>query len=57
MIIRSPRLQPGKTVFSDAKRLLQRYRHLADVGALPNVRFALAKSSHSTPFQVKSAFV
>ena len=31
IIIRSPRLQPGPIVFSDAKRLLQHYRHLPDV--------------------------
>src|ERR1700730_13382738 len=33
-------LQPGKFVFSDPKRVLQHYRHLADVSLLPNVRFA-----------------
>ena len=33
MIIRSPRLQAGKFVFSDAKRLLQHYRRKAAVHA------------------------
>jgi hypothetical protein len=28
MIICSPRVRPGKFVFSDAKRLLQQYRHV-----------------------------
>jgi hypothetical protein len=31
MIIRLPRLQPGKIVFTGAKRLLQQYRRNADV--------------------------
>jgi hypothetical protein len=32
MIIRSPRVQPGKTVLADAKRLLQQYLPTADMG-------------------------
>src|ERR1700737_1529209 len=41
IIIQSPRLRPGKNVFTDAKRLLQHYRHLADGRVLAYVRFAL----------------
>src|ERR1700680_4431048 len=39
MIIRSPRVRPGKFLFSDAKRLLQRYRHL---GTLSDAGFEFA---------------
>jgi hypothetical protein len=40
MIIRSPRVQPGKLLLVDTKRLLQHYRHLTDVAVvLMNVRF------------------
>jgi hypothetical protein len=35
MIIRSPRVRPGKFVFSDAKRLLQQYLPTADTLGLP----------------------
>src|ERR1700726_3821478 len=31
MIIRSPRVRPGKFVLVDAKRLLQQYRHSTDM--------------------------
>src|SRR3984893_5924989 len=31
MIIRSPRVRPGKFVLVDAKRLLQKYRHSTDM--------------------------
>jgi hypothetical protein len=31
MIIRSPRLRPGKLVLVDSKRLLQQYRRKADI--------------------------
>jgi hypothetical protein len=31
LIIRSPRVRPGKFVFSDAKRLLQQYLPLGDM--------------------------
>jgi hypothetical protein len=37
MIVRSPRVRPGKFVLVDAKRLLQQYRHLTDVD---NVRMS-----------------
>src|SRR5258707_2973622 len=32
MIVRSPRVRPGKFVLVDAKRLLQQYRTEADIG-------------------------
>jgi hypothetical protein len=46
MIIRSPRVRPGKFVFSDAKRLLQHNRHETDIDRLSvHVRF-LGSSGH-----------
>jgi hypothetical protein len=45
MIVRSPRVRPGKFVLVDAKRLLQQYRHLTDVD---NVR--MSASRQERPF-------
>jgi hypothetical protein len=48
MIICSPRVRPGKFVFSDAKRLLQQYRHLTEIPRPPsNVRCWGAKADFS----------
>ena len=38
--IRSPRLQPGKFVVGETKRLLQQNRHFSDLTDSSNVRFA-----------------
>src|SRR6478736_10357149 len=45
LIIRSPRVRPGKFVFSDAKRLLQQYLPEADITSLHSITSSARASS------------
>ena len=45
MIVRSPRVRPGKFAFSEAKRLLQHNRHFSDISSVPSdVRSSAGKA-------------
>src|SRR6476620_1184502 len=45
MIIRSPRVRPGKFVFGEAKRVLQQYLPTADIPALNSMTLSALASS------------
>src|SRR5216684_3941518 len=46
MIIRSPRVRPGKYVFGEAKRLLQHYRHFSGLARCPTEVRKAHQSGH-----------